>query len=46
MKEEFKKFLFNGIMRENFHLREEQKKEFLDKLENEEKDDEIKKKNY
>ena len=44
MKEEFKKFLFNGIMRENLYLRKEQKKEFLNKIENEEKDDEIKKK--
>ena len=43
MKEEFKKFLFNGIMRENLYLRKEQKKEFLDKIENEEKDDELKK---
>ena len=43
MKEEFKKFLFNGIMRENLYLRKEQKKEFLDKVENEEKDDEVKK---
>ena len=38
MKEQFKKFLFNGIMKENIYLRKEQKKEFLDKIENEEND--------
>ena len=38
MKEQFKKFLFNGIMKENIYLRKEQKKEILDKIENEEND--------
>ena len=33
-------------MRENLYLKKEQKKEFLDKNENEEKNDEIKKRNY
>jgi hypothetical protein len=33
-------------MRENLYLKKEQKKEFLDKNENEEKNYEIKKRNY
>ena len=46
MKEQFKKFLFNGIMIENILLRKEQKKEFMEKVENEEKDEDIKKRKF